>query len=58
MIELAIAASEHVRFDIVHALSRNRWSDRDLERAHTALGFAPADAAEDYRDRSPPTSRR
>jgi nucleoside-diphosphate-sugar epimerase len=57
MIELAIAVPEHVRFDVFYALSRNRWSYRDLEHARTVLGFQPADAAESYREGRSPTSR-
>jgi nucleoside-diphosphate-sugar epimerase len=49
MIELCIAAPATVRFDVFYALSRNRWSYRDLEHARVVLGFEPQDAAEAHR---------
>lgn len=49
MIELAIGAPEHVRFDVFYVVSRNRWGYRDLDHAGKVLGFEPADAAEDHR---------
>jgi uronate dehydrogenase len=49
MIELAIEAPASVRFEIVFALSNNRWSYRDLDHARAVLGFVPLDVAEDHR---------
>ena len=44
-----VDAPDDVQFDIVFATSRNRWGYRDLSHAADVIGFAPQDAAEDYR---------
>jgi nucleoside-diphosphate-sugar epimerase len=49
MVERAIDAPPSVRFDVFYAVSDNRWSYRDLERARAVLGFEPLDRAEDHR---------
>lgn len=49
IIELCLLAPPALRFDVFYALSRNRWSYRDLDHARTVLGFEPVDAAEDHR---------
>jgi nucleoside-diphosphate-sugar epimerase len=49
MVERAVAAPEHVRFDIVYVVSDNKWSYRDLDHARAVLGYEPQDRAEDYR---------
>lgn len=48
-IERCVAAPADIGFDIVFATSRNRWGYRDLGHAAEAVGFAPHDAAEDFR---------
>ncbi len=57
VIELAVAAPPALRFDVVFAVSRNRWSYRDLEHTRAVLGFEPLDGAENYRGgpRRPPS---
>lgn len=49
MIGLALEAPAGLRFDVVYALSDNRWSYRDLDHARQVLGFVPLDRAEDHR---------
>lgn len=49
MIERCVAAPAEVRFDILYAVSDNRWGYRDLERARRVVGYEPADRAEDHR---------
>ena len=49
MLELCIAASSTLRFDVFFAVSDNRWGYRDLEHARAVLGFEPRDRAEDHR---------
>lgn len=49
MIERCVAAPASVRFDIVYAVSDNRWGYRDLEHARRVVGFVPEDRAEDHR---------
>ena len=49
ILELAVAAPPALRYEIVFAVSRNRWSYRDLEHARAVLGYEPMDAAEAHR---------
>lgn len=49
MLERAMAAPPELSFGIFFATSDNRWSYRDLAHARAALGFEPADRAEDHR---------
>ena len=49
MLERCIAAPPDRRFEILYAVSDNRWGYRDLERARRVVGFEPADRAEDHR---------
>ena len=49
MIERAVAAPTSLRFGVFYAVSDNKWSYRDLDRARSLLGYAPADRAEDHR---------
>ncbi|OGL04065.1 MAG: hypothetical protein A3E31_02980 [Candidatus Rokubacteria bacterium RIFCSPHIGHO2_12_FULL_73_22] len=49
MLERCIAAPPDIRFEILYAVSDNRWGYRDLERARRVVGFEPADRAEDHR---------
>jgi len=49
MLERCIAAPGEVRFEILYAVSDNRWGYRDLDRARRVVGFEPSDRAEDYR---------
>ncbi len=57
LLRLCIDAPDALRFDVFFAQSRNRWSYRDLDHPRAVLGFEPADAAEDYRERSPISRR-
>lgn len=49
MVELCIEAPPELRFDIFYALSRNKWSYRDISHAREVVGFNPEDEAESYR---------
>lgn len=49
MIQKCVEAPAELRFDIFYALSRNKWSYRDLSHAREVLGFVPQDDAEAYR---------
>ncbi|MSP14637.1 MAG: NAD(P)-dependent oxidoreductase [Chloroflexi bacterium] len=49
MIDRCIAAPESLHFDILFAMSNNKWGYRDIEHAREVVGFVPQDAAEDYR---------
>lgn len=49
MVERCIEAPRELRFDILYALSRNKWSYRDISRAREVVGFDPEDEAEAYR---------
>ena len=50
MIVACIEAPASVRFDTFFVVSDNRWNYRDLGHARAVLGWAPLDAAENYRD--------
>lgn len=49
MVERCIEAPAELRFDIFYALSRNKWSYRDISHAREVVGFEPEDGAEAYR---------
>ena len=49
MLERCILAPADVRFDVLYAVSDNRWGYRDLAHARRVVGFEPADRAEDHR---------
>lgn len=49
MLERCVVAPPEVRFEILYAVSDNRWGYRDLERARRVVNFEPADRAEDHR---------
>jgi nucleoside-diphosphate-sugar epimerase len=49
MVERAIQAPDTLKYDIFFVTSNNRWGYRDLSHAREVVGFAPQDAAEDYR---------
>ncbi len=49
MVELCIETPPELRFDIFYALSRNKWSYRDISHAREVVGFNPEDEAEFYR---------
>ncbi|MCY4080103.1 MAG: NAD(P)-dependent oxidoreductase [Caldilineaceae bacterium] len=49
MVERCIEAPPELRFDIFYALSRNKWSYRDISHARDVVGFEPQDEAEAYR---------
>ena len=49
MVERCIEAPPELRFDIFYALSRNKWSYRDISHARDVVGFEPEDEAEAYR---------
>ena len=49
MIEKCLAAPLDLPFDTFFVNSDNKWGYRDLQHARHAVGFVPADRAEDYR---------
>ena len=49
MVERCIEAPPELRFDIFYALSRNKWSYRDISHAREVVGFEPEDEAEAFR---------
>lgn len=49
MVLRCIEAPPELRFDIFYALSRNKWSYRDISHARDIVGFEPEDEAEAYR---------
>ena len=49
MVERCIEAPPELRFDIFYALSRNKWSYRDISHARDVVGFEPEDEAEAHR---------
>lgn len=49
MVERCIEAPEELKFDIFFVTSNNQWGYRDLSHGREVVGYAPQDAAEDYR---------
>ncbi len=49
MVLRCIEAPPELRFDIFYALSRNKWSYRDISHAREVVGFNPEDEAEAHR---------
>jgi uronate dehydrogenase len=49
MIERCVAAPATVTFDVFFAVSKNRWSYRDIEHARAVLGYEPLDSADAFR---------
>ncbi len=49
MVVDCIEAPPELKFDIFYALSRNKWSYRDLSHAREVVGFEPQDEAEAFR---------
>ena len=49
MIEKCIEAPDSVKFEIFEVVSDNKWAYRDISHARAVVGYAPEDAAEDYR---------
>ncbi len=49
MVERCVEAPQELRYDIFYALSRNKWSYRDISHAREVVGFQPEDEAEAYR---------
>jgi uronate dehydrogenase len=43
ILHLAVTAPDTVKFEVLHALSDNRWKRMDLARAREVLGYAPQD---------------
>ena len=41
LIDCAIEAPDHVRFDIFFGTSANKWGIRDIEHAHQIIGYSP-----------------
>ena len=41
LVDCAIEAPDHVRFDIFFGTSANKWGIRDLEHAHQVIGYRP-----------------
>jgi nucleoside-diphosphate-sugar epimerase len=48
LLEAAILAPPHVKYEIVFGVSNNRYSYRDMEHAHEVLGFVPQDSADAF----------
>lgn len=48
MVERCLEAPDDLKFDIVYALSNNKWGYRDISHAREAVGFVPLDSADDY----------
>ena len=44
----SMEAPEDVRYDIIFAVSKNKWGYRDLEHAREVVGYEPQDSAEDF----------
>jgi nucleoside-diphosphate-sugar epimerase len=42
-----IEAPEDVRFDILYAISDNRWNYRDISHSREVIGYEPEDSADD-----------
>lgn len=49
MIEKCIVAPASIKFDIFFVVSNNKWGYRDLSHPQEMVGFAPQDAAENFR---------
>ena len=49
LIKKCIEAPDSVKFDIFYAVSRNKWSYRDISHARDVVGYEPQDAAEEHR---------
>lgn len=49
MVLRCIEAPPELRFDIFYALSRNKWSYRDISHAREVVGFNPEDESEAHR---------
>ncbi|MCX6047291.1 MAG: NAD(P)-dependent oxidoreductase [Chloroflexi bacterium] len=49
MVQRCIAAPATLRYDIFFVTSDNKWGYRDLSHAREVVGYAPVDAAENYR---------
>lgn len=49
IVEKCIEAPDSVKFDIFDVVSDNKWAYRDISHAREVVGYAPEDAAEDYR---------
>lgn len=49
LIERCVEAPESLKFDIFYAVSKNKWSYRDMDHARQILGFVPKDSADNFR---------
>lgn len=49
MVERCVEAPPGLKFDILYAVSNNKWGYRDITRAREVVGFEPKDEAEAYR---------
>jgi nucleoside-diphosphate-sugar epimerase len=49
LIERCVEAPDTLKFDIFYAVSKNKWSYRDMEHTREALGFVPQDSADIFR---------
>ena len=47
MLNLCIDASEDIKYDVVFAVSNNKWNYRDISHAKDLLGYNPVDSADD-----------
>ncbi len=45
LIHRCVTAPDEVRFEVLHALSNNRWSRLDMTRAREVVGYRPEDDA-------------
>jgi nucleoside-diphosphate-sugar epimerase len=52
MVERCINAPDDLKFDIFFVTSNNQWGYRDLSHARAVVGYAPQDAAENFRTES------
>jgi nucleoside-diphosphate-sugar epimerase len=48
LLEAAITAPPHLRYEIVFGVSNNRYSYRDMEHTHEVLGFVPQDSSDAF----------
>jgi uronate dehydrogenase len=50
LVRCCIEAPPEVRFGVFYGVSRNTWRIWDLDDAHRAVGYAPSDDADEWRD--------
>jgi nucleoside-diphosphate-sugar epimerase len=47
MLNLCIDGPEDIKYDVVFAVSNNKWNYRDISHAKDLLGYSPVDSADD-----------